>query len=310
MFAAPCLFRSKRDPDAANWVRNPLQIGLTSGAEPDATAVVIFSKFPPKLTLVRWILMLGLAFSKASIIRTVAVSSWTRCPSQNCSTTRCVCAKQLAIIVPLNTRLAVKCLIMLIPSSVASSPLSAGLIVVQVALAETCRLRLRASEAAAEVLLPTVERGVILVHGRVIHRAVDRHVECLVMRAARLHVGNENRLGVTGHFLSDLKRHNDEAVVVTADDIARTNLGSTQSDRGLSLDSFDPAGNDGAAAALGADGSFLLQDLRRIPALPVRDDSNGSCLHGPQGVLRTPEADVVGSANVRDNHVARLDVII
>src|SRR3954452_17510862 len=105
-----------------------------------------------------------------------------------------------------------------------------------------------------------IERSVIFIHRSIIDRAVDRHAEGLIMGSTRLHVGDEDGLGMTCDFLCDLERHDHEAVVVTTDDGTRADLRSAEADGGLRLDSLDPARNDGAASALSADRRLLLQD--------------------------------------------------
>ena len=85
--STPYSVRSTSAPLAANWDRKPLQIGLTSGWVPEASAVVIASKLVPNLVLTRLIRMSGWLASNASIILIVAASSWVLWPSQKSSVT-------------------------------------------------------------------------------------------------------------------------------------------------------------------------------------------------------------------------------
>src|SRR5687767_12896970 len=57
-----------------------------------------------------------------------------------------------------------------------------------------------------------------------IDRRVGRLAQLFVAAAARLHVGDEDGLGMQRHFLGHLDRDDHEAVVVAADDVAGTYL--------------------------------------------------------------------------------------
>src|SRR5688572_16875239 len=112
------------------------------------------------------------------------------------------------------------------------------------------------------------------------------------------------------HFLGHLDRDDHEAVVVAADDVAWAHLRPADADRCLQLDDFNAAGNDGAATALAGHGGRLHRDLAGVAALAVGDDADAAPLLYAHRILRAPEADVLGAADVGDDDAARLDQVI
>src|SRR5690606_20282572 len=135
------------------------------------------------------------------------------------------------------------------------------------------------------------------------------HAEGVVVLATLVHVGEQDRAGVRGHLVRDLRGDDDHAVVVAADHVTRTVLDAAAGDRPLDLDHLDALGNDRAPTLAHGHGGALADDLAGVAAVAVADDADGVGPHGGHGVLRTPESDLGSASGVHHDDVAGCEII-